>query len=517
VWQAAYPVIAFNTWRHYGDLQLIEVHWGGLVALMDYWLRQPCCKGTLNLCGGLGDWVDVAWPVEITPAQSTSAFYTTLAMAYMSEMAAALGNATNARKYAAMFANASAEYRAEFFDATTGRWDGGHSATPDKYKLVTCNASSGRLGGLVPEEGGGTSTGGPMELRCQLGSGTISKIIFASYGKPTLSHDCQTFAVGSCGANTSQAVVEKLCLGKTHCTIHPDVAQFGVADPCPGQIKYLAVVAEGCTPMPKNETPPAAWLGSQTSLVMPLALNLAAPALARNSGPVHAGAELAATQATLIANIQGKGNHTDSGIIGATFVFDVLNAAGRGDVVLAMLLNDSFPSYGHMIAEGATTLWENWQGSLPQGAKGSNNHIMFGGGVGTIPYTGFGGLSNGRLAAGWEGVEIRPMPPVVEALPFASAVTRTPRGTASVSWSRASGVFVLNASVPVGAVANVAVPAKMHGVALGTVTEAGVEVWAAGHYKHGAAGFKGASAEVEPYAVVVFVVGSGVYNLLARY
>jgi hypothetical protein len=67
---------------------------------------------------------------------------------------------------------------------------------------------------------------------------------------------------------------------------------------------------------------------------------------------------------------------------------------------------------------------------------------------------------------------IRPMPPVVEALPFAP-----PRGIYGIRELEPCELCVLNASMPVGAVANVAIPAKLHGVA---VTEAGVEVWAGG-------------------------------------
>eukprot|EP01043_Picozoa_sp_COSAG02_P038321 COSAG02_NODE_2945_length_7687_cov_25.192541_7_plen_209_part_00 len=69
VWQSAYPVITYNTWKAYGDMQLISRHWDGLVALSDYWSRQPCAQDHQNLCGGLGDWVDTSWPARTTDAQ----------------------------------------------------------------------------------------------------------------------------------------------------------------------------------------------------------------------------------------------------------------------------------------------------------------------------------------------------------------------------------------------------------------------------------------------------------------
>eukprot|EP01052_Picozoa_sp_SAG31_P024328 SAG31_NODE_2062_length_6536_cov_8.777691_5_plen_125_part_00 len=42
----------------------------------------------------------------------------------------------------------------------------------------------------------------------------------------------------------------------------------------------------------------------------------------------------------------------NTGIIGTTFMFDTLTRYGRADVVLDVLLNDTYPSFGYMIANG---------------------------------------------------------------------------------------------------------------------------------------------------------------------
>ena len=113
---------------------------------------------------------------------------------------------------------------------------------------------------------------------------------------------------------------------------------------------------------------------SQTASIMALALNLAAPPLSTTRGPIPAGM-VEAVAGSLVESIARAGNHTSSGIVGSTFVFDVLVAHGHGAVAIEMLLKDDQPSFGYMISQGATTLWENWQGQLPQGAVGSNNHV----------------------------------------------------------------------------------------------------------------------------------------------
>ena len=91
------------------------------------------------------------------------------------------------------------------------------------------------------------------------------------------------------------------------------------------------------------------------------------------------------------------------------------------------------------------------------------------------------------------------------------------RGVVAVRWSRSGSSFALNATVPVGSVANVALPMQLGEKQLSTVAEATMLVWGDGAYKPGVAGFNGATKESAPYGVVVFSVGSGGYNFAATY
>jgi len=376
VWQAAYPVIAYNWWRAYNDTRGLKVHWPGLVALSDYWARQPCAASGQNLCGGLGDWVDVAWPNQTTPDTECSSFYNTLSMAYMSQLATALDLGSEAVLYASRF-------------------------------------------------------------------DTMSGLLWSTFANVT----------------------------------------------------------------------------SQTSLVMQLALNLAAPPLAKSSGPVPTG-DVPAVAARLVAAIRATGNHTTSGIIGATFVFDVLAATGHGGVALDMLMRDDFPSFGYMVSQGATTLWENWQGSLPWGSS-SDNHIMFGGGVGTFTYKHLVGLSSGGNTTAWRSISMRPLPAAVERLRWANGSVHTPHGLAAVSWiaSADGSRLVLNASVPTGCTAGIAIPISVLAGGLARVTELGASVWDTGRcgLLPPASGLLGCAQETYPYNVVVITVGSGAYSFVGEY
>ncbi|KAL3639127.1 Beta-galactosidase 3 [Castilleja foliolosa] len=76
-------------------------------------------------------------------------------------------------------------------------------------------------------------------LQCGPGQ-SISAIKFASFGNP--SGSCGRFKLGSCHAQNSQAIVEKMCVGKESCKLAVSNSYFG-SDPCPRVRKKLSVEA----------------------------------------------------------------------------------------------------------------------------------------------------------------------------------------------------------------------------------------------------------------------------------
>lgn len=58
---------------------------------------------------------------------------------------------------------------------------------------------------------------------------------------------CSGLQPASCEAPGAKSVVEKLCLGKSMCSVPATAATFS-AQPCPDQSRQLAVVASGCAP-----------------------------------------------------------------------------------------------------------------------------------------------------------------------------------------------------------------------------------------------------------------------------
>lgn len=153
-------------------------------------------------------------------------------------------------------------------------------------------------------------------------------------------------------------------------------------------------------------------------------------ALALGLPPTPADATL--VSGNLLADIASKGNHLDTGIVGTRYLPYVLSTLGRADVALAITTQRDFPSWGFMIEQGATTLWENWQTSRYK-AYGSRNHIMFGP-QSAWYYQHLAGIQRGGL--GWSSLRIAPEPANFSLLSSLSASIDTPQGLVESSWQQ---------------------------------------------------------------------------------
>ena len=79
----------------------------------------------------------------------------------------------------------------------------------------------------------------------------------------------------------------------------------------------------------------------------------------------------AATERKLLARAETLDGRCDFGILGARWLPEVLSDLGRSDLAYRFFTQAAAPGYGSWIARGATTLWEQWDGSH------SRNHEMF--------------------------------------------------------------------------------------------------------------------------------------------
>jgi alpha-L-rhamnosidase len=74
----------------------------------------------------------------------------------------------------------------------------------------------------------------------------------------------------------------------------------------------------------------------------------------------------------LVAAVEKRNGHIDTGILGAKYLLNALLENDRADVAYRIADQRDLPSWGWWLDQGATTLWEQWNGAE------SRNHIMFG-------------------------------------------------------------------------------------------------------------------------------------------
>lgn len=79
----------------------------------------------------------------------------------------------------------------------------------------------------------------------------------------------------------------------------------------------------------------------------------------------------------VVTNIITTGNgHVTCGVIGISWLLRGLSDNGFADVAYLLATNSSYPSWGYMAENGATTIWELWNGDKANPAMNSGNHVM---------------------------------------------------------------------------------------------------------------------------------------------
>ncbi|TFG23228.1 MAG: alpha-L-rhamnosidase [Promethearchaeota archaeon] len=206
---------------------------------------------------------------------------------------------------------------------------------------------------------------------------------------------------------------------------------------------------------------PTDFTVSQTSNTLPLYLNMV-PEKKRKR-----------VLDTLIESIKSEYDyHFNTGIVGTRYMFDVLTDNGYPNVIYKMVTQTSFPGYGYMIKEGATTLWERWE-KLEGAGMNSHNHIMLGS-VDPWFFKSLAGMN--ALEPSWKLIRIKPFIP--EDMDYVSASLKTIRGNLHVSWEKFSNSLKLVCQIPIGSNAELWVPKEF-----GTVLKQGEDViWEQGKY-----------------------------------
>jgi alpha-L-rhamnosidase len=197
--------------------------------------------------------------------------------------------------------------------------------------------------------------------------------------------------------------------------------------------------------------------------------------------------------------------HLTTGFLGTPVLCKALSDYGYLDEAYMLLNRTEYPSWLYPVTQGATTIWERWDGQKPDGSfqdvgMNSFNHYAYGA-IGDWMYRVVAGLELDESAPGYKHVLIEPRPG--GGLTKAGTSVESMYGPVASSWEIADGKMTLKIEVPANTTATVRLP----NAKLAEVSEGGKPV----------EGRTGISRTRQIQDAVVLEVGSGKYLFESAY
>ena len=147
--------------------------------------------------------------------------------------------------------------------------------------------------------------------------------------------------------------------------------------------------------------------------------------------------------ANLAKRVEADSNHIDVGLLGTKAILNALSENGYSDLAYKVASQETFPSWGWWMVNGATTLYENW----PIDAKSdiSMNHIMFGE-IGAWLYKALGGIRPDPDQPGFKNILLEPH--FAEGLDQFEASHEGPYGAIHSFWKKSGKKITYKVVVP---------------------------------------------------------------------
>jgi alpha-L-rhamnosidase len=151
-----------------------------------------------------------------------------------------------------------------------------------------------------------------------------------------------------------------------------------------------------------------------------------------------------------IVMVKNKG-HLDTGMLGTYFLIQSLQEAGRSDLLYTIFNQKTYPGWGYMLSQGATTFWELWDGYWSQ------IHSCFVS-PGSWFYQGLAGIRPDESGPGFKKIIIKPA--IVGDLTWVKCSYDSVHGKIVSNWKRDGNKLTMDVTIPANTTATVYVPAK---------------------------------------------------------
>lgn len=153
--------------------------------------------------------------------------------------------------------------------------------------------------------------------------------------------------------------------------------------------------------------------------------------------------------------------HISTGVIGTQFLMRTLTEYGRADLALRLASNTTYPSWGYMVENGATTIWELWNGNTANPKMNSQNHVMLLGDLLIWYYEDLAGIKSDPEAPGFKRIIMKPAFP--DGLEHVNASYRSVHGLIKSQWKKKGNGLQWKVTIPPNTTAEVYLPANSTG------------------------------------------------------
>lgn len=192
--------------------------------------------------------------------------------------------------------------------------------------------------------------------------------------------------------------------------------------------------------------------------------------------------------------------HVSTGLVGIQWLMRGLSDHGRADMAFRIATKRDYPSWGYMIENGATTIWELWNGNTADPSMNSHNHVMLLGDLIVWFYENLAGIRNAPGSSGFEKIRMHPYP--VDGLDYVTASYHSVQGNIESSWKKVDNTFLWDMTIPGNTTATIYIPARNKDL----VTEGGQKI----------SSVKGVEFLKMDGAYAVYEVGSGKYSFCVK-
>lgn len=216
--------------------------------------------------------------------------------------------------------------------------------------------------------------------------------------------------------------------------------------------RQFLTIRRGTSPRPGHVLyPDSIYYGNNTvtSNVLPLALGIV-PDDCKEDVVKH-----------IVENIcvQNKG-HVSCGVIGISWLFRGLSDNGFSDVAYLLATQRTYPSWGYMTEQRATTIWELWNGDKANPKMNSGNHVMLLGDLLTWCYQYLGGIrsvmDNGSAVA-YKHIVLKPAFDIQDC-EWANVSYDSPYGKIVSNWKKNLQYVEWDVEVPCNTTATICLP-----------------------------------------------------------